>query len=209
MAETGEVSRDEVEAAAIAEATRVGPSEVDKGALVKRFLDRGTSRATLYRWVDAALASGQVAKRIKTKAKAAAKRRAKTDPEPAAAAARDAVALIPAPIKISEDLAPGAPQSAIPFIQRLQECLATADQLLKHARTPEGGVRNSRVLLAASEHVGRTLERAARIQDSLTQAAQVENFHRAIFAALKEESPQFAEKVLIRLRQLNAAWGLS
>jgi hypothetical protein len=70
-------------------------------------------------------------------------------------------------------------------------------------------VRNSRVLLAASERVGRTLERAARIQDSLTQAAPVENFHRAIFAALKEESPEGAERVLVRLRQLNAAWGLS
>ena len=77
MAETGEVSRDEVEAAVIAEVTRVGPSEVDKGAMVKRFLDRGASRASLYRWIDAALASGKVAKRIKTKAKAgAATRRA-------------------------------------------------------------------------------------------------------------------------------------
>jgi hypothetical protein len=71
MAETGEVSRDEVAAGAIADAARVGPSEVHEGALVKRFLDRGASRASLYRWIDAALASGTVAKRIKTKAKAA------------------------------------------------------------------------------------------------------------------------------------------
>ncbi|MBW6397030.1 hypothetical protein KPL78_04180 [Roseomonas sp. HJA6] len=50
--------RDEVEAATLSETQRIGGTVPNKLALANRFLGRGASPATLYRWVDAAVKSG-------------------------------------------------------------------------------------------------------------------------------------------------------
>jgi hypothetical protein len=39
--------------------------------------------------------------------------------------------------------------------------------------------------------------------------AQVERFHAAVFETIAEENPPAAERLLARLRQLNARWGLA
>jgi hypothetical protein len=193
----------EVEAAVLREVGDVGPAGVNKGALVQRFRDRGAGRTTLYRWIDAVLKGPKPGRMVRQAASKAAKRRAKSA-DPAAAVAAKVARVLPSAHKIADEIVAPSGSSGLPFIKRLQECLANADLLLKHAQTEDGKVRNSKLLLAASEHVRRTLETAARIQDSLVQGEQLERFHQAIFDALREESPVMAERVLIRLRQVNA-----
>jgi len=200
--------REEVEAAVVKELARVGPDGFKHEAVVKAFADRG-SRTTLYRWVTASLKSGKAGIALEKQAAAATKRRAKRDADPAAGAARDVVAELPAPVSVAQAIAPDAPDSAIPFMAKLQECFRTAEQILAYARTPEGAIRNAKLILAGSEHVRRTLETAARIQEGMLELQQVGRFHQAVFDVLKTADPAVAERVLIRLRQLNVTWGVS
>jgi len=72
-----------VEAAVLAEMERAGPDAFRKVAVVNRFMGQGASRATLYRWVDAPLASGRVGQHLTRKVKEAAAKRARRSPEPA------------------------------------------------------------------------------------------------------------------------------
>jgi hypothetical protein len=192
----------EVEAALLAEMERVGPDKMVRADVARQFLARGVDRATLFRWIGQIIASGRPGQRLAKKVREAAASRAARVADPAASAAAEFVAAIPAPPTIDT-------ADALPFLARLQGCLARADEMIAHAKTEDGKVRNSRLLLAASEHVRRTLATAARIQDGLMEVSQVERFHQAIFDMLREESPAFAEKVLIRLRQINATWGVS
>ena len=85
--------------------------------------------------------------------------------------------------------------------------LLIGQELVRHARHAEtGGVRNSKLMLAASESIRRTIETIARVNDSLEQSRQLEAYHAAIFDMLKLEAPETAERVLMRMRQINAAW---
>lgn len=199
----------ESETAILAEVERAGPEAVNRDVVVKRFIARGVAQSTAYRWFADIMKSGRVGAHLASVTREAVDRRASLDPNPAESAAREAVEALPAVMMIGDDLAPGAPEAGIQFIKRLQECLAHGDELLQHARTADGKIRNSRLVLSSAELVRRTLESAARIQDTVLQMSQVEQFHQAVFDALREESPEFAERVLVRLRQLNAAWSIA
>jgi len=59
--------------------------------------------------------------------------------------------------------------SAIQVIERLKQCLKTADDLMANARRPEGTMRNAKLLLGTSEHLRRSLETATRIAEAMRQ----------------------------------------
>ncbi|MBV9250327.1 MAG: hypothetical protein JO227_13915 [Acetobacteraceae bacterium] len=205
MGELAEPSREEVEAAVVAEAERIGPDGFDKAAVVKKFLGRGVSRATLYRWVDAVLATGKPGAAVVQKVKAAAKERAARTSDPAEDAAAEAVEKLPAVVKVEDITGTHGP---IPVIEKLGQCVRIAEKLIKHAETPEGGVRNAKLLLTASEHLRRTLETTVRLHEAIMDTVQVERFHEAVFNVLRRKDPMLVEEVLAELRALNAQWGL-
>jgi hypothetical protein len=60
-------------------------------------------------------------------------------------------AKLPALVKVDDVVSAGA----IPVMDRLNQCISAADQVIAFARTPEGAVRNSKLLLSASEHLRR------------------------------------------------------
>jgi hypothetical protein len=64
MTQAAALLKAEVQDAVIAEVGRVGPGGFSKDAIVKRFADRSAGRTTLYRWVDACLASGEPGQRL-------------------------------------------------------------------------------------------------------------------------------------------------
>jgi hypothetical protein len=72
---------------------------------------------------------------------------------------------------------------------------------MTHARTDDGKVRNARLLLAASEHLRRCIETAAKITDTLMRADKVERYHTAIIEEIA------AERILLHISRLTAAWG--
>lgn len=196
--------REEVEAAVIAELARVGP-DLNKADLAKRFADRGASRATLYRWIDGPLKSGAAGQHLAREVKAAAAARAEL-PDPPAAAAEAARPSLPAVVRM-EDV---ASQGTIPVIAKLVGCIGIAEQLIKHAKTPEGEVRSAKLLLAASEHMRRNLETAVKLQQAIAGTAKVEEFHNAVLELVRDvarEHPAAAEAIVTRLAQLAARWG--
>jgi hypothetical protein len=57
MAERTNALRAELEAAVLVEIEHTGPQGFSKDPIVRRFLDRGASKPTIYRWIDATLAA--------------------------------------------------------------------------------------------------------------------------------------------------------
>jgi hypothetical protein len=62
--------------------------------------------------------------------------------------------------------------------------------------------------LSATEVLRRSLDTAVKLQQAITDVSQVEKFHAAVIETISEENPATAERLLVRLQQLNASWGL-
>jgi hypothetical protein len=67
-------------------------------------------------------------------------------------------------------------------------------------------VRNSKLLLSASEHLRRNLETAARITELMLRSDRIEKFHVAVIEEISRESAVLAERVALRLARLATQW---
>lgn len=194
------------EAAVLAELEAKGPNGLRIADLVRRFAGRGASRSTLFRWGQALLASGRAGAHLRRQAKAAATARARRAPDPAKNLAHEAAAALPKPIRL-EDIAGSG--GVIPVIERLKQCVEIADQIIAYARAPDGRPRMAKTMLAASEHLRRTLETAVKLQEALLQLERVDRFHAQVLAAIEEvarEFPEASELIARRLSALSAQW---
>lgn len=194
--------RGEVEAAVLDQAEHIGLRGFDKAGLVNRFLGRGASRATLYRWVDGVLKSGRAGQHLTKKVKEAAAERAERSDAPAADVAREVATKLPAVVRV-EDI---AGTGTIPIISHLQECLQAARDVMRYARAEDGRVRNAKLLVSASEHLRRSLETSVRLYEAMRSVNQVDAFHAAIIEEIGKVSPDLAEVVLNRLSLLSTQW---
>ncbi len=195
--------RAKVDRALLAELERVGPDALNRATVLRRFEGRGADRATLFRWASALFASGRAGQHLAGKIAAAAEKRAERAPEASAAdAARDAVATLPVTVR-PEDIAGGP--SAIAVIQRLQDCVRAAEEVMAHARA-DGRVRNAKLLLQASEHLRRCLDTAARLHEAMRSVNDLDRFHAAVLAEVAKEAPLCAERIVTRLSQLAETW---
>ena len=195
--------RAELEAAVLQELRRVGPAAFEKMTIARRFLGQA-SQATLYRWVDAALA--KAGPKLAGEVVAAAEARAAQTPEPALQAARQAVTTTLPRVPRVEDTA--GLGGTVPTIERLGECIRAAQQVMDYARHADGNVRSAKILLTATEVLRRSLDTAVKLQQAVMEISQVEKLHAAVFETIREESPATAERLLVRLQQLNASWGI-
>lgn len=193
----------QLEAAVLAEMERVGPGAFDKAVIWRQFKSHGAGRSTIYRWMDELLKSGRVGRHLARKLREAAADRASRTDDPAADTAQAAAAALLGVVR-PEDIAHAG--GVLPAIEKLHSCIRTAEQVMAHARTADGRVRNAKMLLAASEHVRRNVESLIRIRQAVMDLAQLERFHEAIFDVLREESPELVERVVMRLQQLSAQW---
>ena len=194
--------REKIVAAVEAEMARVGPDAIKPAAIARQFTGKSASMATLFRWIAAAVpgARAKLAREIRI----AAMERADRMPDPAADAAREAADLVPV-VTVADVAGTG---SVIAFVEKLQECFRAADDLMAHAKTPDGKIRNARLLLAGSEHARRLLETAAKLRDGLRQERDLDNLMAAIVAEVAQESPACAERILRRMTGVLTVQGL-
>jgi hypothetical protein len=192
----------EVERAVLMELARTGADRFRPDTIVKAFKGRA-GRTTLFRWIRQTIESGKPAQAITKAIKRRAAARAKRTKDPSADAAREAVELLPVMASPS-DMMGG---SAIPVIERLRECLKVAEDCMRHARTPEGAIRNSGLLLKASEHLRRSLETACRLSEAMHSIDRLDRFHDLILQEIAKLAPETAEVLTIRLGQLSSEWG--
>jgi hypothetical protein len=189
--------REEVEAAVLAEVERIGPTGFHREVVVERFLDRA-GRSTLYRWIDAILASGSPGRHLARTVQAAAVKRAARTTEPAADAALELARRLPPVISVDDMAGAGV----VGVIEQLSRCIGIADQLIRHAQTTDGNVRNARLLLLASEHLRRSVETSVKLHEAVTAVMKVDRFHGSIIDILRDEKPELAERVALRMQQL-------
>lgn len=188
-----------VEDATQAEMERVGPAAFNKISVLRLFENR-TSRATLYRWIDSYVASGQAGRKITKQLRATAEKRVKKKAPPIT---ETAAAFLPQPITIADTARVGGVPKMVAL---LSDVISNAQAVVAYAKTAEGGVRVPKLLLAASEHLRRSMDTALKLQESVLATEQVQTFHRDIIAAIErvaQEHPEAAEAIVVELARLS------
>jgi hypothetical protein len=200
---TNQILKSEVEAAVTGEVLRVGPSGFAKDDVVRRFLNQGTSRSTLYTWVDKALASGKPGQVLTQAVKAAAEERAGRTSDPVSEVVAEVAAHLP--VAVRPDQMVGMP--TVNLIARLGEIVANMDLLIAHSKDKKTGkVRNARLMLAASDRLRACLETAMKVYAAMRDVDQIDQLHAAVLEEIAKESPQVAERILRRIDIIAAKW---
>ena len=186
--------RQEFEAALAAHLAAHGP-DFERSALVQGYVDRGVSQASVYRWVSAVLAKyeagfGSNLGRIIAPIGDAAGVKPPVE--------TGIVQMLPVIPTIDDVRTKGL----LPVVELLSRCISVAGDLIKHAQTSDGAVRNSRLLLHASEHLRRSVETATKINETVGIQQEINLFHDAVMEEIAKEPRDIQERVLMRVRRM-------
>lgn len=167
----------------VAEAVAAAPDGTPRGVIVKQFMDRGASRATLYVWIERAM-TGIAMNKIKG-----------THAPP-----------IETDKRVIRGLS-GKTSGPIDFQSILRELVNDTQMLRAMAKDGDGKIKNPRLLLEAVDKAGRTLDRAARIGVLIRGHEELDVFLEALMEAIKAEGPQVWGRISNRMREVNKAHG--
>ena len=193
----------EVLQAAAEEFARVGGQAFQAATIVMRFTDRGVHRNTIFRWIAAAVASGQLGQAVGQRLRDAAEHRASASPYPAEAAA-DLVAERLPTLASLDDIA-GSHGAGV--LDHLNECVRAAHAVMRHATNTDGTPRASKLLLGASEHLRRCTETSVKVLEKVHEVQRVEQFHRLILEEVRKEAPDCHRRILERMDTVAGHWG--
>lgn len=157
--------RSKFETEVLAEVARIGVEAFRPDALVKRYMAKGGGKATLYRWAKAVLASGRAEAHVELIAAQATAARAEVNPEPAAGTAGAAADATKAVIVGQHAVMRTGGAGSMALLDKLHDCIRTAEEVLAYSKTAEGKVRNSKLMLQAAETLRRSIETGAKIAD--------------------------------------------
>jgi hypothetical protein len=195
--------RAQVEATCLDALATVGPDRLDRAAIVRGFAGHAASDRTLFRWIAGFIDSGRAGQALARRVEGAAAARAARTSDPVAEVAHEVGELLPK--SVTPDKIVGA--GPISVMEYLQVAIGAASEVMKYARTPDGAVRNAKLLLTASDKLRQCMDTAVRVSQAMADLQQVQKFHASIIAELRLESPALAERVLVRLNRLTAEWG--
>jgi hypothetical protein len=195
--------RAELETAVLEAVEKMGPDGLNKLAIAKPFMARGGKQSTLYRWIDAVLESGKPGQHVARKIKEAVEERAARVPDPVAEVAAEVAVRLPAIVPIE---VVGGGGKTVNVLERLQRVMADIELLVGHAKTDDGKVRNSRLLLQSSAELRKCLETSVKFYQAMRDVDQVNQLHAAILAEIRKASPEMAEAILRRIDAIAASW---
>jgi hypothetical protein len=190
------------EAAIAKSVAAVGVNGLSKRDLIKRFSNKGTSEATLYRWFEASIASGKPGQKAVRSVKAAAAARGRRGADPASSVAKAVTETLPAVVRLDD--VSGTP--TIRIIERLNQAIDAMDQLMAHARTEDGKVRNAKLLLGAADKLRACLDTAVKIQQAMRSVDEVDRLHQAMIAEIAKCDRDLAERVIRAMRAVSSSW---
>lgn len=191
----------EFQQAAIAAARVTGWAALNRAGLVAQFKGRA-GRSTLYRWlaqIDGALLDRTVDEMIQD---ARGGEGARVESVANEIQARVEATFLKVPT-IHETVAATVPIEVMEFIRT---CITASTDVMKRSRDSAGAVRNSKQLLAASEHLRRNLETAIKLQEAISDGLEVERFHQTIMEEIAKIDPIVAGRIAARLLEVNSAW---
>lgn len=195
--------KDQVFAAVKRDLSKFGTPAWDKGAILRPFFAHA-ARSSLYRWVDEAVAEYRPGAEV-----VRATRRAQAKAAKVEAAADTTEKALAAAVLPSADEIVGSAMSVSQLIKRLEACMTAAEQVMAHARTPEGGVRMSKTLLAAAENLRRGVEAAIKLQQTLLESGETDRFRREIIETMRavgREYPEAGKLLATRLQAVAGQW---
>lgn len=205
--------RQEFERDLIAAYARSGPAFAAL-PVVREFRSRhAIAASTLYRWVDAMRASGVLGQQMGGGPSENFADTLSTDNlsgQDEITDDTDGEEIPPAqqPLaRLAPDIPP--PSSGIAVVANLEQCIAGALQIMRHARKAPRDLEQARVLIAASEHLRRCLETAIRLREQIVTYEKIEAFHRAVVSTLREDCPLAADRALEKLERLCRDWSQS
>lgn len=183
-----------------------GVEKFSKSDLVRRFLNKGVSQATIYRWIDTSIASGKPGQAaVRAVKKAAAKRIGKPGRKSRARplSLEEMKDRLPAMVRLDE-------VSSTPTVKLIEELgivVVDLKALVAHAKTSDGKPRNARLLLMASDRIRACLETAMRIYQAMRDMDQVDRLHDTILEEVGHEAPAVKERILRRLAAMANGYG--
>lgn len=164
---------------------------VSRTAVVSTFAKSGPSRATLYRWIDERI-TDLAAERVSEPPTIRADTTRRTD--------HTEQVLMRAPVVLAD--------AAIPFLADIQDSLKRLRILLAMAEGEPGKIRNVKLTLAAIEMLGRTLARAADIQERIADHDSQISFLRSMAEVVLEEVPDVRDRIIAKMKSRNAGYGI-
>jgi hypothetical protein len=100
----------------------------------------------------------------------------------------------------------GGGGKTVNVLERLSRVMADIELLVGHAKTDDGKVRNSRLLLQSSAELRKCLETSVKFYQAMRDVDQVNQLHAAILAEIRKVSPEMAEAILRRIDAIAASW---
>jgi hypothetical protein len=194
--------RSEIEVAVTEEMKKLGPTGFSKDAIVKRFLNRGTTRSSIYRWVNAALATGRPGQAASRAIKEAAAIRVARASGSGNDVTREIAAHMPMVVRLED--ATGT--ATVKVIAELGMVITDLEALVAHAKDSDGRIRDPFLILRASDRIRACLETALKIYRATRDVDNVDKLHAAIIEEIAREAPETAERILRRVRTLAAQW---
>jgi hypothetical protein len=88
----------------------------------------------------------------------------------------------------------------------IEICLAAGRDVAAKSRDGTGQVRNSKLLLMAAEQLRRTVETAAKLQETIADQVQVDRFHQVCVEEIGKIDREVARRIVARLQEVNASW---
>jgi hypothetical protein len=162
----------------VAAAVAAAPDGTPRGVIVKQFLNRGVSRASLYVWIERAMTG-------------LAMNKAKGTHAPPIETDRRTMAALSV-----------KPPGPIQFQEILNELIVDCHMLRAMAKDETGKIRNPRLLLEAIDKAGRTLDRAARIGVIIQDIEADRAFMRDLADVIHRLEPEIREPILAQMRAL-------
>jgi hypothetical protein len=196
--------RADLETAVLEAIEKMGPAGLNKLAIAKPFMARGGKQSTLYRWIDAILESGKPGQHVARKVKEAAEERAARVPDPVAEVVEEVAVHLPTIVPI--EVVGGGGGKTVNVLERLNRVMSDIELLVGHAKTDDGKVRNSRLLLQSSAELRKCLETSVKFYQAMRDVDQVNQLHAAILAEIRKASPEMAEAILRRIDAIAASW---
>ena len=181
----------------------LGSAQINQADLVRRYAECGASRATLFRWIGAAINSGKPAQAVTRKVRAPASKPDET-PQIAAPGGPQIVATLPLRLSLDDTL---TPNRGLRVFDRLAATVADVELVQQHAKTDDGKVRNARLLLLSAARMLTCLEVSVKMVQAMHAVDRVDQFHAIIMDEIAKESPRCAAAILARVGEVSKQWG--
>ncbi len=215
-----------------AEVERVGAAKVDTAAIVRRFVALGASKSRIHTWIGEAKAEATDERRsvraaaVKRVAAAQAAQSAsmleaemvaaevamvakglQVEIPPAAVVAGDAAKAELGLPALAEALAlavvPGGARTVLAGLQKVNDAMLG---VLAYSHTPDGKVRNAKLVIASADALRRCLTDSAKLYASVNNMLLVERFMMEVTAVLHRADPAMAMQVVEGIRAVQARW---